>query len=76
MLATAWSTVPSCNRPFLNTGCAMIARESRSLITSTVKVVSLVSLEPLAHRAHQWRHSSAAEWTFCPARNAGAKTGM
>eukprot|EP00969_Alexandrium_andersonii_P006043 262555-Alexandrium_andersonii.AAC.1 len=43
MLATAWSTVSSCNRPSQRTGCARIALELRSSMTKTVSVVSLPS---------------------------------
>eukprot|EP00969_Alexandrium_andersonii_P145996 6457574-Alexandrium_andersonii.AAC.1 len=44
MLATAWSTASSCNRPLRDTGCARMALESRSLIARTVKDASLPSL--------------------------------
>eukprot|EP00969_Alexandrium_andersonii_P238904 10546205-Alexandrium_andersonii.AAC.1 len=44
MLATTWSTVSSCKRPLHSTGCAKMALESRSLMTRTVRDVSLPSL--------------------------------
>eukprot|EP00969_Alexandrium_andersonii_P033811 1478083-Alexandrium_andersonii.AAC.1 len=43
MLATAWSTVSSCKRPLQRTGRARIALDPRSLMTKTVKEVSLPS---------------------------------